>query len=110
MIARRRPAPDRYERSLAAIEALLAERGIGRHALFNEVGEGTFFPDGTEAMSGHVVDEQGTVYFFWTAWDEAQNRLTFTTWERELPEPGWSENFEYRQALGVVGRLPPARE
>ena len=62
-------APDRFERSIVAIYELIGERGIGRHALFGEVNEGTIFPDGTESMSGYVVDEHGHIYAFWTDWD-----------------------------------------
>src|SRR6266536_2716199 len=109
MLARPEPAPDRYERSIAAIERLLGERGLGRFALFNEVGEGTIFPDGTESMSGHVVDDEGSVFFFWTGWDEADGRPVFSTWEPDVPDPSWLRNAEYRTALAAVGRLPEPR-
>ena len=80
------PTPDRDERSLAAVSAALVERGIGRHAIFWDVGEGEEFPDGTESMSGNVIDADGHVYFFWTDWDAARNGPTFGIWRREEPE------------------------
>ena len=59
-------ALDRFDRAIAAIEALLDDLGFGRRAIFHDVGEGTIFPDGTESVSGHVIDEAGRVYFFWS--------------------------------------------
>jgi len=106
MVAEPQPRPDRFERSVAAIEALLDELGIGRHALFHEVNEGTSFPDGTEAMSGHVIDEQGRTYFFWTDWDRAHERPQFSTWVEVPAEPAWSMSDEYLDARAAVG-LPP---
>lgn len=88
---------------------LLTERGIRRYGLFDEVGEGTLFPDGTEAMSGHVVDEHGDVYFFWTGWDQTENRPIFVTWERIGAEPSWLRSAEFRQALEEAGRSPTPR-
>jgi hypothetical protein len=107
MIANEQFAPDRYERALAAIHALIAEHKIGRYALFHEVGEGQRFPDGSEEMSGGVVDEQGRVYTFWTGWDDEHGRATFTTWERIEPEPALAKSREYRDARAMVGLPPP---
>ena len=103
MTAARAPLPDRYERSLAAIEALLPERVIGRHATFFEVGEGEEFPDGTESMSGSVIDSTGQVYSFWTDWDAARGGPTFDIWRRVEPPLDWSEDDEYRAARAAVG-------
>ena len=64
MAAEPQYAPDRFERSVAAIEALLDDLGIDRRVLADVVGEGTIFPDGTESMSGHVMDDLGRVFFF----------------------------------------------
>ena len=98
--------PDRFERSIEAVEALLDDIGIGRRAIFHDVGEGTIFPDGTESMSGLVIDEVGRLFFFWTDWDAARGRPVFTTWKQVEPEPSLSASKEYRQARASIG-LPP---
>lgn len=108
MTAEPRCAPDRFERAVAAIHALIGERGIGRHALFGEVNEGTPSPDGTEAMSGHVVDEQGRVFFFWTSWDDEHHRPTFTIWREVVPEGRWRMDEEYLAARRAVGLDRPS--
>jgi hypothetical protein len=96
-------APDRFERSVAAIEALLDEIGIGRRELFHDVGEGSIFPDGTESMSGHVVDQLGRVFIFWTDWDAARKRPVFTTWKQLKPEPSLLASKEYQRARAALG-------
>jgi hypothetical protein len=107
MIAEPQFAPDRYERAIEAIHALIAERVIGRHALFHEVGEGKAFPDGTESMSGGVIDEQGRVFMFWTDWDDEHGRSSvFTTWQQIEPEPRLLESREYQEARAAVGLAP----
>jgi hypothetical protein len=108
MAAEPRYAPDRDARSIAAVEALLDEIGIGRRALFDDVGEGTIFPDGTESMSGHVVDEVGRVFFFWTDWDAARKRPVFTTWQQIEPSASLMASAEYRAARKAVGLAPSA--
>jgi len=94
---------DRDERSLAAVAELLAERGIGRHGIFSDVGEGEMFPDGTESMSGHVIDADGRVFFFWTDWDAERGRPTFETWEPVTPSDDWLDSEEYRAARATAG-------
>jgi hypothetical protein len=106
MIANEQFAPDRYERALAAIHALITERKIGRYALFHEVGEGQHFPDDSEEMSGYVVNDKGEVYTFWTGWDTEHGHAVFTTWERITPEPSLAKSREYLDARAEVG-LPP---
>src|SRR4249919_771481 len=96
-------APDRDERSIAAVEALLDDIGIGRRAIFHDIGEGTFLSDGTESMSGLVVDELGRVFIFWTDWDAARERPVFTTWTKIQPEPALTASNEYRQARASLG-------
>ena len=103
-------APDRDERSIAAVEALLDDLGIGKRAIFDDVGEGTSFPDGTESMSGLVVDESGRVHFFWTDWDAARARPVFTTWREVEPEPSLKSSKEYRQARAMLGLAPTTTE
>jgi len=95
-------APDRFERSLAAIEALLDDLGIGRRVIFDDVGEGTIFPDGTESMSGLIVDEHGRIFMFWTDWDAARHRPVFTTWQ-QLDPSKLRDSKEYREARKAVG-------
>src|SRR5690349_6524874 len=96
-------ATDRFERAIAAIHDLISERGIGRHALFGEVNEGTLFPDVTEAMSGYVIDEQGRTYAFWTGWDVERQEPIFDTWRPVAPEQRWLTDREYLQARQEVG-------
>ena len=103
MVTELRYAPDRYERSVAAIHALLDELGIGRRALVHEVGEGVAFPDGTESMSGLIVDELECLFIFWTDWDAARGRPVFTTWEQIEPEPALVASREYQEARALVG-------
>src|SRR3954462_12593986 len=73
----------RNERSLAAASNLIAQRLSGRFAIFFDVGEGKIFPDGTEDMSGYVVDERGDHYFFWVDWDIDAGSPTLGTWKRD---------------------------
>jgi hypothetical protein len=94
MIAELQNAPDRFERSLEAIHVLIVARGVGRHALFGEVNEGTIFPDGTESMSGHAIDEQGRIYAFWTDWDDDRCEPVFAIWREVMPEAHWLADGE----------------
>jgi hypothetical protein len=103
MVAERTPSPDRFERAMAAIHELIAERVTGRFATFDECPEGTPFPDGTEAMSGHVLTTDGQVFFFWTDWDADNHRPTFGIWR---PAPRFrptTPSTEYQQARRAVG-------
>lgn len=95
--------PDEEERQAAALERLFAARGLGRHGTFWEVGEGTFLPDGTEDLSGFVVDDRGRVFFFWTGWDVGRGDVTFETWKPVKPESDWERNAEYRHARTAAG-------
>jgi hypothetical protein len=100
--------PDEYERQMTTLARLVAARGVGRYASFWEVGEGTFLPDGTEDLSGYVVDEHGRVFFFWTAWDAERDEPAFETWRQVEPEPHWADSEEYREARAVVGLDAPS--
>ncbi len=91
------------EGSAERLDALIAERIPGRHAWFWVVQEGATLPDGTYDESGHVIDEQGRVFAFWTGWDTARNTVTFESWEQVQPEPSWTDSVEYRQAREAVG-------
>jgi hypothetical protein len=94
---------DAYVRHLAKVERRISECGIGRHVVFFEVGEGTLLPDGTEDMSGCVIDAQGRVFSFWTGWDAQRGAVTFDRWEQPELNPRWTTSSEYRQAREAVG-------
>jgi len=88
----------------AALDALVRARGLDRFAYFHVAGEGEVFPSGMEAASGKVLDADGRVYRFWTAWDVERGELTFRVWKPMSPEPRWEASSEYqraRQALGL---------
>jgi hypothetical protein len=103
MVAKSMSAAERDDRSTKAAHALIAERGLGRFATFDEVSEGERFPDGTESMSGHVVAEDGRVYFFWMDWEAAQGRPTLGTWKEVTDEIATPPTGEYRRARKAVG-------
>ena len=99
-----RQAEDTYERHVATLERLLAERGVGRYATFSEVGEGTFFPDGTEDASGFVVDQRGRV-FFYRSIARAEYCPCRGAIVRRRPEDAHAHKHAY---LGHLGHLGPA--
>jgi hypothetical protein len=87
-----------------AIDRLLRERGIGRHALFLTQREGTILPGGLEAISGFVLDERGRVYGFWLAWDDARNVLDLAPfYEVSNVEDAFRDDAEYRTARRELG-------
>src|SRR5687768_4192338 len=102
-------AHDRDARSIAAIEALLDDIGIGKRGIFHDVGERTIFPDGTESTSGFVIDELGRVFIFWTDWDAARGRPVFTTWKQIEPEPSLKTSKEYQEASATLGLAQATR-
>jgi hypothetical protein len=85
------------------LHRLIAEQGLGRHALFFVTGEGEEFPGGIEESSGFVLDEQGRVFSFWLGWDRRNARPRLTEWEQAEPEPDWIDEPEYRRAREQVG-------
>jgi hypothetical protein len=91
------------EGGVERLDQLIAERIAGRHAMFFVTSEGDVLPDGTDTESGHVIDEQGRVFAFWTGWDAARNVFAFESWEQVEPESHWSESAEYRRAREAVG-------
>ena len=54
-------------------------------------------------MSGHVIDESGRIFMFWTDWDAARGRPVFTTWQQVEPASSLSDSSEYREARAAVG-------
>ena len=94
---------DEEERQMLALRRLLAARGIERFGVFSDIGEGTRLPDGTEDVSGYVVDDRGRVFFFWTGWDAARGEVALETWHEIAPKPGWEQSAEYRAARRAAG-------
>ena len=95
----------RRSREPRQIERLLAERGIDRHALFLVQREGLELPDGLEAVSGFVLDDDGQVHGFWLAWDEERQTYTLAPfYPVDAPERDFARDEEYhgaRRALGL---------
>jgi len=87
----------------ATLDALVRARGLDRFAYFHVTGEGETFPNGVEAASGKVLDAEGRVYRFWTAWDVERGTPTFRIWKRVDPEPRWERSMAYRRARAAVG-------
>jgi len=87
-----------------AIDRLLAERGVGRHALFLAQREGTILPGGLEAVSGFVLDDQGQVHGFWLAWDEDRQTLTLEPYYSvKDASRAFADDDEYQAARRALG-------
>jgi hypothetical protein len=87
-----------------AIDRLLGERGMGRHALFLIQREGTALPGGLEAVSGFVLDHRGRVHGFWLAWDDEGQRLTLAPFYAVAePDAEFGEDAEYHTARRALG-------
>jgi hypothetical protein len=96
---RRPPSRERQ-----AIDRLLGERGIGRHALFLTQREGIALPGGLEAVSGFALDHHGRVHGFWLAWDHEGQRLTLAPFYAVAePDEEFGEDEEYRAACQALG-------
>ncbi|MCC6174595.1 MAG: hypothetical protein IT305_04750 [Chloroflexi bacterium] len=100
-----RPIRRGATREQAAMARLLDARGIGRHAFFLTAREGVILPDGLEALSGFVLDEDGRVFGFWLTWDEQRQSLTLAPFY-EVPEPGeaFADDAEYHEARRRLGQ------
>jgi hypothetical protein len=97
-----RQSPPSRERQ--AIDRLLAERGVGRHALFLTQHEGLTLPGGLEAVSGFVLDRHGRVHGFWLAWDHEGQRLTLAPFYPVAePDKEFGKDVEYRAARRALG-------
>jgi hypothetical protein len=101
MVAEQTPTPERYD--MVALRDLIAERVTERFATFDEVGEGEFFPNGTESMSGHVILEDGRVFFFWMDWDAERGGPTLGTWEEVEEDLSNDPSEEYQRAREAAG-------
>lgn len=87
-----------------AIERLLTERGIGRHALFLTQREGTQLSGGLESVSGFVLDDRGRVYGFWLACDEHTRALTLQPfYPVESAAREFANDAEYQAARRALG-------
>jgi len=101
----RRNDPGRPSAEGRVIERLLAERGIGRHALFLTQREGISLPGGLEAVSGFVVDDRGRVHGFWLAWDDARRALTLAPfYPVRDPAREFADDAEYQAARRAIVR------
>lgn len=87
----------------STLRRLLAGRGIDRYALFFVTGEGRFFPNRDEEISGSVLTPDGRIFAFWTGWDTALGGPAFRRWYEESPEPQWDASAEYQRARAAVG-------
>ncbi len=97
--------PESVERR--AIRRLLAERGIGRHALFLTQREGIRLPGGLESLSGFVLTADGTVYSFWFGWDQRLRTFVLDPLAMvHAPDREFADDAEYRQARRALGLEP----
>ena len=98
-----RQTVDTQDQQLADLERLIEAQGVGRHAMFFHVGEGTYLPDGSEEITGYVLDTEGRAYYFALGWDLRRQTKALVTWEQVPIEPHWANVGEYRRAREVVG-------
>ena len=94
---------ERVTRRSALVDELLREKNIHRYGLFAVTTEGKPLPDGSESASGYVIDSEGRVFSFWLDWDDEQDRIAFTEFDRIEPELDWGEDEEYREAQTDAG-------
>jgi hypothetical protein len=85
------------------LHRLLVARGLTTYGLFAVSGEGTVTPDGYEETSGYALSEEGRAYFFWTGWDEGQQRTGFSLWKPTAPQSEWQDDEEYQAARVAAG-------
>ena len=88
---------------MALLDRLIAERGIDRYGLYLLTSENLFTPDGYEEMSGFVVSSDGGVFFFWTSWDDVDQRVVFETWQAAELQPDSQDDEEYQAARVAAG-------
>lgn len=91
------------QRQLDVLLDLVRTKGLGRFAFFLTSVEGSFMPDGTEEVSGCLIDEHGRVFSFWTEWDAKGSAPTLGEWEQIEPQPHWARIREYQEARKAVG-------
>lgn len=86
-----------------ALERAILERGLTRFAIVDTVGEGRSYPNGMEERSGDVMDQDGRVWMFWTAWDPVRQRVTIRTWEEVDLVPSLTASKGYARARRELG-------
>ncbi len=87
-----------------ALERAIRDRGLRRFAILDSVGEGLFYPNGMEQRSGDVMDQDGRIWMFWTAWDPIRKLVTIRDWEEAAVIPALMATRGYvraRQQLGL---------
>ena len=75
---------NRLARSVVAITPLILEQAAGRSPVIHVVPLGRRFPDGSEALSGQILDELGQAYRFETQWDAERDRVVLGSWQPVL--------------------------
>ena len=88
------------------LERLVQEKGLHRFGLFFVAGEDDLLPNGEEATSGYVINEDGTIHSFWTGWDTDRHEVVFAEWETVDEEPEWRGVGEYERARARAGLEP----
>lgn len=96
-----RTVPDPAARAM--LDSLVRGRGLQTFAYFFVTGEGEVLPNGVEAASGHVIDDSGHIYRFWTGWNGEAGQPWFRIWKPTTPEPRWDHSAEYQRARQEVG-------
>jgi hypothetical protein len=97
------PAPRARTGREGVLDRLLREKGLERYALFFMTGEGEMLPDGSEKLSGCVIDDRGSVHSFWLGWSAELGQPVLTAWDEERPEASWLQSAEYRSARAAIG-------
>ena len=87
----------------AELEQAIRARGLRRFAILHTVGEGRFYPNGMEERSGDVMDEEGRIWMFWTAWDPVREEVTLQDWEEAHPSSSLKRTRGYAQARRELG-------
>ena len=87
----------------AALEALVRANGLDTFAFFDTVGEGHFFPNGIEEVSGRVLAADGRAFYFWTDWDAESGEVTFRFWRPVEDLTPWASDRSYRRARERLG-------
>lgn len=96
------------DRDSDVLGALLRGRGLRRYGVFLASGEGKMLPDGSESESGYVIDESGSVHFYWLDWEAQSGGPFLKVWEKVSPSPNWSGQPEYHAAREAAGLGPVA--
>jgi hypothetical protein len=88
------------------LRRLVEAKGLKEFAFFFLSEEGRTLPNGHEVTSGTVIDRSGTVYSFWTGWNDERNEPMLVRWREIRRDSDWLEDEEFRDALDAVGLTP----